>query len=148
MILQSEHSPIRSLMYTWEWENLPSWVSVHFARHSVGWTPFVQTQRNDRQSDFDRRKAPQDTPVLMRVTANAQSIINVSHVRSCKKAAEETQEAWQMFLDALEPIEPALVMRCVPKCVYRNGLCCEPKPCGDFPADKWKRYKNLFIKER
>ena len=61
-ILASEHSPIRVLQFVFRITNLPYWVSVHLVRHHVGVTPFVKTQRNDRQSEYDRGKAPQDAP--------------------------------------------------------------------------------------
>lgn len=125
-IILSEHSTIRPLNVIWEWENLPSWVSVHFVRHHVGCTPFVQTQRNDRQKKYDRCKAPQDAPVLHRETANFQSIMDISKLRLCLGAAPETRYAWQLFLSELAKYEPELVMACVPKCVYRGGLCTEP----------------------
>ena len=43
-ILLSEHSPIRKLMFSWKWTNLPYWVSVHFVRHKFGIEHFVSTQ--------------------------------------------------------------------------------------------------------
>lgn len=33
---------------TWIWSQLLSWVSVHFARHHIGWEKFISTQRTDR----------------------------------------------------------------------------------------------------
>ena len=63
-LLRANHSPIRTLNFCFKLINIPSWVSVHLVRH-IHAIPFVKTQRNDRQTDFDRGKAPQDTPVTM-----------------------------------------------------------------------------------
>ena len=128
MIL-SEHSPIRNLQVTWEWDGLPSWVSVHLVRHHAGCTHFVQSQRNDRQDNYDRNLALQSARVLHRMTANFQSILDISRKRLCNNAARETRLAWDMFLTALEPSEPELIQCCVPNCVYRNGICVEPHSC-------------------
>lgn len=145
-IIASEHSPIRSLQYIWEWTDLPSWVSVHLVRHHVGCTPFVQSQRNDRQDNYDRTAAPQNSPVLHREVANAQSIIDISKRRLCKLAAPETRYAWMLFLKELSLYAPDLVRACVPMCVYRNGLCPEVfKNCGEGIDVEWlKEYRNLF----
>lgn len=35
-ILLAEHSPIRKIKVAWKWENLKSWVSVHFVGHKFG----------------------------------------------------------------------------------------------------------------
>ena len=36
-LLLSEHSPIRLIKIKWRWEGIKSWISVHFARHWLGW---------------------------------------------------------------------------------------------------------------
>jgi hypothetical protein len=147
-ILLSEHSPIRSLQYIWEWVDMPCWVSGHFVRHKIGYESYVSTQRNDRQDQYDRTKAPQDAPVIHRCVANAQAIINVSKVRLCHLASPETQNAWRMFLNALVPLSPELPPLCVPTCVYRGGLCPEFNSChyNRTPAFKieMERYRSYF----
>ena len=60
-ILLAEHSPIRKLLVSWKWGNLPYWVSVHFVRHKYGIEHFVSTQRTDRTGE-DRTVKPQDAP--------------------------------------------------------------------------------------
>jgi len=149
MILLSEHSPIRNLQYIWEWKDIPYFVSVHISRHKIGIEHFVKSQRNDRQSNYDRNKAPQDSPVTHRCVANAQAIINISKRRLCYLASKETREIWQIFINELSLYEPLLASLCVPNCVYRNGLCCEPKSCGynkteDFDI-RVNKYVNLFL---
>ena len=147
-IIKSEHSPIYTLMITWEWVNLPSWVSVHFVRHHVGITHFVSSQRNDRQDQYDRNAARQDAPVLHRCTASFQTIINMSKMRLCQNASPETREAWLLVLKELKIPEPTLVKYCVAKCIYRNGICCEPKQCrAGVNSVLLSRYRKLFNEE-
>ena len=59
-LLAAEHSPIRTLQFCFKLTNIPYWVSTHLVRH-VHAIPFVKSQRNDRQTDYDRKNAPQDT---------------------------------------------------------------------------------------
>lgn len=130
MILRSEHSPIRSLWFTWKWENLPYWVSTHFVRHHVGVNHFISSQRNDRQKLYDRNDAPQASPISHVCVANAQAIINISKVRCCFQASPETRHAWQLALNEVQKVCPELYDLAAPSCVYRNGLCPEPRSCG------------------
>ena len=90
-ILASEHSPIRTLQFVFRITNIPYWVSVHLCRHAMA-TPFVKTQRNDRQENFDRNSAPQDSPVDMCWCMNAQELMNIAHKRLCNQASPETRE--------------------------------------------------------
>lgn len=143
-MLIAEHSPIRALTFLVEFQNLPSYVATHLVRHHVGTTPFIESQRNDRQEKYDRRKAPQDAPVLARFHMNIQAILNMSHARLCKQASIETQYAWWLFLDELEKIEPEVSHACVPKCIYRNGLCGEFHPCTGLSKPKVSDYPEFF----
>ena len=151
MILGAEHSPIRNLIVRWEWINLPYWVSVHFVRHKIGIEHYVRSQRNDRQSEYDRNKAPQDAPVTHSCVANIQEIINISKVRLCKQASYETRYAWAMFLGELMNHMPEVPDFCQPTCIYRNGICPEPRGCGFNKTSQFNKlsdaYKLLFDKE-
>ena len=70
-ILSARHSPIRTLEFCFLLEDIPYYVSTHLVRH-VHAQPFVRSQRNDRQDDYDRTKAPQDAPVNMMWFVNAE----------------------------------------------------------------------------
>ena len=135
-ILLAEHSPIRKLCFNWKWEDLPSWVSVHFVRHKFGIEHFVSTQRSDRTGQ-DRAAARQDAPVMHECFANAQALISISRRRLCGQASPETRAAWRLVVDEVAKHEPEIASCCVPECVYR-GFCPEFKPCGfcDTPAFK------------
>ena len=133
-ILLAEHSPIRKLCFNWKWEDLPSWVSVHFVRHKFGIEHFVSTQRSDRTGQ-DRAAARQDAPVMHECFANAQALMFISRRRLCGQASPETRAAWRLVVDEVAKREPEVAACCVPECVYR-GFCPEFKSCGfcDSPA--------------
>lgn len=141
----AEHSPIRDLKVVWEWIDLPYYVSVHFSRHHQGIEHFVSSQRNDIQNLYDRRKAPQDSLVNHRCSANFQAILNISRARLCLNASKETRTAWNLFLEELFDYEPELVGLCVKPCIYRNGICPEVfKSCGYNKTDHYKLYQKVY----
>ena len=146
-ILLAEHSPIRRIRFSWRWENLKSWVSVHFVRHKIGIEHWVSTQRSDRTGE-DRDKKPQDSPVSHECEANAQALISISRKRLCNQAAKETKHAWLEVKDRVRRIDPALASVMVPECVYR-GFCPEFKSCGYVDTEEYKeelkRYRDKEI---
>lgn len=127
-ILLAEHSPIRRLIVSWKWVNLPYWVSVHFVRHKYGIEHFVSTQRSDRTGE-DRTMKTQDAPVEHACFANVAEVMFMSRRRLCSQASPETRDAWKLVLDALRTQEPEVAACCVRECVYR-GFCPEFKCCG------------------
>ena len=127
-ILKANHSPIRRLRFSFDLIGIPSWVSVHLCRH-IHAQPYVKSQRNDRQNDYDRNKAPQDTPVNMIWDMNAEELITIAHKRLCKQASAETREVMQMICKEVVKKCPEFKSLLVPNCVYRNGKCDEFFPC-------------------
>lgn len=127
-ILQAEHSPIRKLKFSWKWEDLPYWVSVHFVRHKVGIEHFVKTQRSDRTLSC-RDLLPQSAPVNHECEADAQALINISRKRLCSCASPETRKAWQLVKDEVAETEPELAACMVKECIYQ-GFCPEMFGCG------------------
>ena len=126
-ILRARHSPIRELRFAFELE-IPYWVSVHLCRH-VHAQPYVRSQRNDRQDKYDRNKAPQDAPVTMIWTMNAEELMTIAQKRLCKQASEETRKAVQMMCDLVLEKMPEFDGLFAPPCV-RYGKCDEIFPCG------------------
>lgn len=133
-ILRSGHSPIRTLMFTVRME-VPYWVSVHFVRHKFGVEHFVRSQRNDRQSDYDRAKAPQDAMVTHVMDINAQELIHMAHMRLCGKASPETQAVMVQLCNEVEKYAPEFAEFLVPKCIAHGG-CSEFRPCGHYERAK------------
>lgn len=127
-ILEAEHSPIRELWFGIRME-IPYWVSVHFVRHHIGVNHYVQTQRNDRQTKYDRNEAPQGQLVSHIMSVNAQELIFMAHKRLCKQASEETRQVMQEIVRQIIEVEPYMKGLLVPLCAYRNGKCTEMFPC-------------------
>ena len=128
-LLQAEHSPIRTLQFCFLLKNIPYWVSTHLVRH-VHAVPFVKSQRNDRQSDYDRENAPQNAPVTMAWYMNAEELITIAHKRLCNQASKETREVVKEICKQVLETNPEFEGLLVPKCVYRGGFCTEFYPCG------------------
>lgn len=128
-LLKANHSPVRTLQFCFRLTNIPYWVAGHLVRH-VHATPFVSTQRNDRQEKYDRGEAPQNTPVDMCWYMNAEELITIAHKRLCHQASQETREVVQAICDAVIETNPEFKELLVPLCYYRNGKCTEFYPCG------------------
>lgn len=127
-ILEAEHSPIRTLMFTVRME-VPYWVSVHFVRHKYGVEHYVSSQRNDRQDNYDRTKAPQDATVTHIMDINAQELIQMARMRLCGQASAATRKAMRAVCDAVVETNPEFAPFLLPKCVMRGG-CNEFRACG------------------
>lgn len=135
-ILLAEHSPIRRIRFSWKWEKLKSWVSVHFVRHKIGIEHWVSTQRSDR-TGIDRDSKPQDSPVTHECEADAQALINISRKRLCGQSSPETRAAWFEVKQEIEKADPVLASVMVPECVYR-GFCPEFQSCGYCDTEDFK----------
>ena len=128
-ILTAKHSPIRVLNFAILIESIPSWVSVHLCRH-VHAQPFVRSQRNDRQTDYDRNKAPQDTPVSMIWYMNAEELMTIAAKRLCMKASSETRAVVAEICNAVIDKCPEFEGLLKPACEWQGGRCYEIQPCG------------------
>lgn len=151
-IYKSEHSPIRDKWFVIEIRGIRSWVATHFVRHSIGYTPYVSTQRDDRiDYDGSRDDRKQGELVNMDITLNAQSFINVSRKRYCGQAHPKAQVVWTLVCRELEKIDKPLFDNCVPECVYR-GFCSEPNPCnngaGRCDTQKYKEWRKDYVGNR
>jgi hypothetical protein len=146
-LLLSEHSPITLLRVKWKWRDIPSWVSVHFARHWLGWQKWISTQRTDR-TGVDRNKAPQDTPVVYDGEANAMALINVARKRLCYQASTETRGYMEDLKVSIgENGEKEISNVLVPNCIYRMG-CPEFGKCGHIDGFiKFVKNKGVDISE-
>lgn len=126
-MLKARHSPIRYLTFSFYLEDIPSFCSVHLVRH-VHSQPYVKSQRNDRQSDYDRTKAPQDTPVSMIWDMNAEELMTIANKRLCSLADETTRAIVKAMCDEVIKTNPEFKDFLVPNCVYL-GECKEIFPC-------------------
>lgn len=74
---------------------------------------------------FDRY-APTDLAFII----NAEAIINMAHKRLCAKASAETRDLMTKIALEMAIADPELAEHLVPQCVFRSGICSEPKTCG------------------
>jgi hypothetical protein len=125
-ILLAEHSPIRDISFKWKWENIKSWITVHWVRHK--WECFVRSQRTDR-TGVDRDKMPQDALVDFTGEANVQHLIDTMRKRLCYQAAPETRAYAEDLKKVITEREPEIGNVLVPNCIYRGG-CPEIHSCG------------------
>lgn len=123
-ILEARHSPIRTLQFAFRITDLPYWVSVHLCRH-VHAQPFVRSQRNDRQNDYDRTKAPQDAPVDMIWYLNAEELQIIANKRLCNMASQETREVVKKMCREVLKVCPEFTGLLVPACAHQGGVCHE-----------------------
>lgn len=99
---------------------------------------------DDLPNKFDRL-----APTSMALKLNAEEIINISKVRLCSKASEETREVWKAVVEEIRMIDPDLAKHCQPTCIFRGGICPEPKSCGfnktELFQKQLRQYKTLFV---
>lgn len=125
-ILRARHSPIRRLHFSFYIE-CPYWVSVHLCRH-IHAQPYVKSQRNDRQDEYDRNSAPQDAMVSMIWDMNAEELMTIANKRLCKLTADETREVVVAMCDLVKKELPEFVGLLTAYCAYW-GKCQEMCPC-------------------
>ena len=82
-------------MFNIQIRGVKSWLATHFVRHSIGYTPYVSTQRDDRlEYTGSRDDRKQGELVNMDITLNAPAFINVSKKRLSGQANIERQQLW------------------------------------------------------
>lgn len=152
------HSPIRTQLFWCELREIPLFVASQFVRSHVGVQFFQLSKRTDRSgADFKQecdkimslimygdsddmqnaildiedlpckfdRYAPTDLAFII----NSEALINMAHKRLCSKASKETRRIFVGIKDEIERYDPDLAKHLVPQCVFRNGICPEPKGC-------------------
>lgn len=91
----------------------------------------LSAEISELPNEFDRY-APTDLSFIV----NAEALMNMAHKRLCTKASPETRKLMQMIKHEVNIVDPDLAKHLVPMCVYRNGLCSEPKGCEYCEYDK------------
>jgi len=127
-LLRARHSPIRVLTFAYLIQGVPYWVAMHLRTHKH-MECFIQSQRNDRQDDYDREAARQDAPVSMIVYLNAEMLQVLANKRLCSKAADKTRSVVQEMCWLAVQAMPELTGLLVPSCERNGGQCFEPEPC-------------------
>lgn len=140
-MLKCRHSPIRTLMFTIEME-IPYFVSTHFVRHKYGVEHFVQSQRNDRQSSYDRDLAPQSAMVMHTMDINAEALMNMSWRRLCTQADITTRYVMSKICQEVLKVNPEFEGRLVPMCEFLHE-CPEFISCGRY--ERYVRVSNTNV---
>lgn len=101
-----------------------------------------------KELEWLKENADRQTPVTLGLCVNAQSLIDMAKMRLCNCAHRNTIEVFTAIKEKIAEIDPALASMMVRKCVYRNGLCGEPRCCGfnATPAftEELHRYRQNF----
>lgn len=85
----------------------------------------MRSQRNDRQTEYDRNAARQDATVCMILDVNAEELQVIANKRLCNLAAEETREVVKEMCELAICVTPELDGLLVPMCVHNGGICHE-----------------------
>ena len=140
-ILIAEHSPIRDLIFKWEWLAVPHYSLMHYARHK--WEKYIGTQRPDKTG---KDRGSQEDPQNMRGEANTQHIIDSWRKRLCYRSSNTTRLLAEDFKNELHTKDPFVADVLVPNCIYRGG-CPEykhddPNKCKFYEKFLEEAYKN------
>ena len=142
-----QHSPIRTQLFWIECREIPLFVASQLVRSHVGVQFFQKSHRPDRNPDA--KDEGRMTPTDLAFICNAEALINMSHKRLCAKASPETREIFGQICELVEEQDPDLYKHLVPQCMYRGGICPEPKGCGYNKTELFNKqlteYKKLFI---
>lgn len=140
-ILKSQHSPIRTLMFTIRM-TIPYYVSTHLVRHKIGVEHFVQSQRNDRQANYDREVAPQGAMVSHVMDINAEQLMFMANRRLCGMADKTTRYVMTLICKAVEETNPEFKGFFKPMCEKLHE-CPEFKSCGYWENKNKVKHSDL-----
>lgn len=70
------------------------------------------------------------------LTANARSLIEMSHLRLCTRAQREIRELFQSIKECVAEVSPEIAVKMVPACEKHEGyaFCTEHDGCGKHPS--------------
>ena len=140
------HSNMRTQLFWIKMFDIKLSAASHFVRH-IHAQPFQRSKRPDR--DPNAQDLGRNTPTDLGLLVNAEEIVNISEKRLCFQASTETREIWQQVIAEVAKVDPHLAKHCVPQCMYRGGICPEPKGCGYNKTGLFNKalteYKKLFI---
>ena len=131
-ILEARHSPIRYLQFSFFLEDIPTKVANHLVRH-VHAQPYVESNRNDRQSAMTDAEVNRLTPVSMFLDVNAEELMVIANKRLCAQAEKDTREVVRMMCGEVIKHCPEFKGLLVPMCEYQGYVCHEMQPCGAYP---------------
>lgn len=152
-VLNSEHSPIRAIIFKVVIKDIKNFVTQQFSRHRIGlaemeyyfteqYTPtdiehFVQTSRSDR-TGINRDDRKQSDLVDYSFLINAQGLIDLSKKRLCHAADRDAVKTWAIIKMQVQEIDPIIASYMVKSCIYLDR-CKEP----DFVKCEQKKFFEL-----
>lgn len=92
-----------------------------------------------------KANSDRQTPVNLGLFLNAQSLIDMAKLRLCRQAHKDTIEVFKALKKAVALADPDLAKLMVPKCVYRGGICGEPKCCGYNSTEAFERELESYV---
>ena len=95
--------------------------------------------------DWLKENSDRETPVNLSLCINAQSLIDMAKLRLCSQASAGTREVFKAIRSKISEIDLDLAKMMVPKCVYRGGICGEPKCCGYNATKAFKEELYLYL---
>jgi len=140
-IYRWEHSISRSQIFSVQLYNVFSFVSVHLVRH-VTLQPYVTSRREDRGGTGEEGRY---TLINHRILCNAEALLDMARRRLCYKSSQETRQTMLSIKEAIRQVDPDLSYWMVPNCVYRGGICPEPRSCGNYRVRKSKGEEDELV---
>lgn len=93
-----------------------------------------------------KNNADRETSVNLGLCINAQSLIDMAKLRLCTGCASPgTVVVFQAIKDEISKIDPDLASVMVRKCVYRGGICGEPRCCGFNGTQKFREELSQYL---
>lgn len=96
-------------------------------------------------TDYIATRTDRNTPVKLSLLWNAQNLIDIAKLRLCSMSAKETIGAFKVIKEKISEIDPDLAKMMVVKCIYRGGICGEPRCCGFNNTDKFKNQLSEYL---
>lgn len=97
-------------------------------------------------------KAGRNALTSLSILVNAQSLIDMAKVRLCLQASTDSRMIYQAIKEHIAKIDHDLAEMMVRKCVYRGGLCGEPKCCcynmTESFREEFGKYSSHFSKKQ
>lgn len=85
------------------------------------------------------------TSVNLGLLLNAQSLIDMAKLRLCNQAHKETIQVFKEIKNQVGLCDPDLSAMMVRKCVYRGGICGEPRCCGFNHTEPFKNEMQEYL---
>ena len=104
---------------------------------------FMEEARSHYVEMVESGAAPEDARAVLPnacctelyLTANARALIEMSHLRMCRRAQREIQELFYAIRSCLRHVSPIVAQNMVPSCQAHGGVpfCTERNSCGWYP---------------